>query len=92
MNIQTLVGKDGKRRCSWYNGVDEFIPYHDTEWGFPVTSDTKLFEKLCLEGFQAGLSWRTILVKRERFRKVFKDFDFVDTSVNFILKKKKTFV
>ena len=50
--------------------------YHDTEWGFPVSDDQRLFEKLCLEGFQAGLSWRTILSKRDNFRTAFRDFDF----------------
>jgi DNA-3-methyladenine glycosylase I len=54
----------------------EFLAYHDTEWGFPVDDDRRLFEKLCLEGFQAGLSWRTILAKRENFRAAFYDFDF----------------
>lgn len=54
----------------------EFFPYHDTEWGFPVKNDQRLFEKLCLEGFQSGLSWRTILAKRENFRVAFHGFDF----------------
>ena len=54
----------------------EFLDYHDTEWGFPVSDDRRLFEKLSLEGFQSGLSWRTILVKRENFRAAFNDFDF----------------
>jgi DNA-3-methyladenine glycosylase I len=53
-----------------------YIAYHDTEWGFPVDDDHRLFEKLCLEGFQSGLSWRTILAKRENFRAAFHDFDF----------------
>jgi DNA-3-methyladenine glycosylase I len=56
--------------------VPEFLEYHDSEWGFPVADDRRLFEKLCLEGFQAGLSWRTILLKRENFRAAFCDFDF----------------
>lgn len=72
----TLVGPDGKRRCRWCAGVPEFLPYHDTEWGFPVFDDRELFEKLCLEGFQSGLSWRTILAKRENFRAAFHHFDF----------------
>jgi DNA-3-methyladenine glycosylase I len=63
-------------RCRWCEGVPEFLPYHDTEWGFPVSDDIRLFEKLCLEGFQSGLSWRTILNKREAFREVFLGFDF----------------
>lgn len=54
----------------------EFLAYHDTEWGFPVSDDRHLFEKLSLESFQSGLSWRTILVKRENFRSAFHDFDF----------------
>ncbi len=67
---------DGKQRCSWCASVAEFIPYHDEEWGFPVGDDVRLFEKLCLESFQSGLSWRTILAKRENFRTAFAGFDF----------------
>lgn len=73
---KTAKGPDGKPRCTWCVGVDEFLPYHDTEWGFPVENDFRLFEKLCLEGFQSGLSWRTILNKRENFRKAFCGFDY----------------
>ncbi|GAB1260557.1 DNA-3-methyladenine glycosylase I [Aurantivibrio plasticivorans] len=73
---QTVKGPDGKLRCGWCGSIDEFFPYHDNEWGFPVDDDVRLFEKLCLEGFQSGLSWRTILAKRENFRKAFKGFDF----------------
>jgi len=69
------VGPDGKSRCGWCSSAPEFLAYHDTEWGFPVSDDQRLFEKLCLEGFQSGLSWRTILVKRENFRAAFRDFD-----------------
>jgi DNA-3-methyladenine glycosylase I len=69
-------GPDGKHRCKWCLAVPAFLPYHDTEWGFPVDDDIRLFEKLCLEGFQAGLSWRTILAKRENFRRAFHGFDF----------------
>ena len=72
----TMKGSDGKLRCKWCDAAPEFPDYHDTEWGFPVNDDQRLFEKLCLEGFQSGLSWRTILVKRENFRKAFNDFDF----------------
>jgi DNA-3-methyladenine glycosylase I len=72
----TIVGPDGKTRCRWCAAAPEFLGYHDTEWGFPVTDDRRLFEKLCLEGFQSGLSWRTILAKRENFRAAFHDFDF----------------
>jgi DNA-3-methyladenine glycosylase I len=70
------VGPDGKPRCHWCGAAPEFLAYHDTEWGFPVSDDFRLFEKLSLEGFQAGLSWRTILAKRENFRAAFHDFDF----------------
>ena len=69
-------GSDGKYRCNWCSATDEYQSYHDTEWGFPVKDDIQLFEKICLEGFQSGLSWRTILTKRENFRKAFKGFDF----------------
>jgi DNA-3-methyladenine glycosylase I len=72
----TITGPDGKSRCRWCGAAPEFLSYHDTEWGFPVDSDRRLFEKLSLEGFQSGLSWRTILVKRENFRAAFHDFDF----------------
>jgi DNA-3-methyladenine glycosylase I len=72
----TIVGPDGKRRCRWSGAAPEFLEYHDTEWGFPVGDDHRLFEKLCLEGFQSGLSWRTILAKRENFRAAFHGFDF----------------
>ena len=71
----TILGEDGKARCRWCATVPEFLPYHDQEWGFPVADDRRLFEKLSLEGFQAGLSWRTILAKRENFRAAFRDFD-----------------
>lgn len=70
------VGPDGRVRCSWVGGVPGFAHYHDTEWGFPVADERQLFEKICLEGFQAGLSWRTILDKREAFREVFLGFDY----------------
>ena len=71
-----LLGEDGRPRCKWAGAVPEFFDYHDTEWGFPVDDDPKLFEKICLEGFQSGLSWRTILNKRPAFREVFLDFNF----------------
>lgn len=63
-------------RCWWGDSAPEYRPYHDTEWGFPVSDDVRLFEKLCLEGFQAGLSWLTVLRKREAFRRAFAGFDF----------------
>jgi DNA-3-methyladenine glycosylase I len=72
----TIVGPDGKARCRWSGAAPEFLDYHDTEWGFPVADDRRLFEKLSLEGFQSGLSWRTILAKRENFRAAFHGFDF----------------
>src|SRR5262245_12817036 len=72
----TTSGPDGKPRCRWSGAAPEFLSYHDTEWGFPVSDDHRLFEKLCLEGFQSGLSWRTILAKRENFRAAFHGFDF----------------
>jgi len=72
---KTIPGPDGKPRCGWCAATDTFFPYHDTEWGFPVGDDRRLFEKLCLEGFQSGLSWRTILDKRENFRAAFHGFD-----------------
>jgi DNA-3-methyladenine glycosylase I len=73
---KTIVGADGKVRCGWCASAPEFLAYHDTEWGFPVADDQRLFEKLALEGFQSGLSWRTILAKRENFRSAFHGFDF----------------
>ncbi|MBO9591162.1 DNA-3-methyladenine glycosylase I [Devosia sp.] len=73
--MTTLPGSDGLPRCRWCSGAPEFLPYHDHEWGFPVGDDTRLFEKLCLEGFQSGLSWRTILNKREAFRAGFAGFN-----------------
>ena len=72
----TVPGPDGKPRCGWCSAAPEFFAYHDTEWGFPVADDRRLFEKLSLEGFQSGLSWRTILAKRENFRAAFCGFDF----------------
>jgi DNA-3-methyladenine glycosylase I len=66
---------DGVRRCRWGASAVEYIPYHDNEWGRPVVDDARLYEKLCLEGFQSGLSWLTILRKRDAFRRAFKNFD-----------------
>src|SRR3954468_11319169 len=69
-----ITGDDGVARCPWgASGV--LRDYHDTEWGLPVVGESALFERLCLEGFQAGLSWLTILNKRERYREVFHGFD-----------------
>lgn len=67
---------DALPRCRWCSAAPEFPAYHDTEWGFPVADDRRLFEKVCLEAFQSGLSWRTILSKREHFRRAFEGFDF----------------
>jgi DNA-3-methyladenine glycosylase I len=69
-------GEDGVVRCSWGASHPDYVRYHDEEWGFPVADDRRLFEKLCLEGFQSGLSWLTILRKRESFRAAFRGFDF----------------
>jgi DNA-3-methyladenine glycosylase I len=66
---------DGRRRCAWCSGSDDYVQYHDTEWGVPVRDDRVLFEKISLEGFQSGLSWLTILRKRENFRRAFAEFD-----------------
>ena len=72
-----IIGPDGKPRCWWHGGADRLMQaYHDEEWGRPVADDRRLFEKICLEGFQSGLSWRTILRKREAFRRAFAGFDF----------------
>jgi DNA-3-methyladenine glycosylase I len=70
-----VTGDDGRRRCVWGGKSPEYVDYHDREWGFPVRDDRRLFEKLCLEGFQAGLSWLTILRKRDAFRRGFAGFE-----------------
>lgn len=71
-----IKGPDGKMRCWWHGNDPFYMKYHDTEWGRPVKDDIRLYEKICLEGFQAGLSWITILRKRENFRQAFAGFDF----------------
>lgn len=71
-----IAGPDGRPRCRWCAAASEFLAYHDMEWGHPVDDDHRLFEKLSLEAFQSGLSWRTILAKRENFRRAFAGFDF----------------
>ena len=71
----TIAGLDGRARCRWCAAAPEFLAYHDAEWGFPIRDDRRLFETLTLESFQSGLSWRTILVKRENFRAAFHNFD-----------------
>ena len=71
-----ITGPDGKPRCEWCAATEQYMDYHDQEWGFPVSDDRRLFEKICLEGFQSGLSWLTILRKRDNFRNAFADFDY----------------
>jgi DNA-3-methyladenine glycosylase I len=73
--VALVRGPDGARRCVWGASAPEYVEYHDHEWGRPVVDDTRLYEKLCLEGFQSGLSWLTILRKREGFRRAFRGFD-----------------
>ena len=75
-NPRIFRGPDGVARCWWCQSAPEFLPYHDNEWGYPVADDIRLFEKMSLESFQSGLSWRTILNKRESFRDAFTGFDF----------------
>ena len=79
---KVVPGPDGKPRCGWCGNIAEFFLYHDTEWGFPVDDDRRLFEKLCFESFQSGLSWRTILNKRENFRAAFDNFQ-IENVANF---------
>lgn len=71
-----VTGEDGLARCAWHGNLPDYQRYHDEEWGTPVSNDIRLFEKLCLEGFQSGLSWLTILRKRDNFRQAFHGFDF----------------
>ncbi|MGB0495423.1 MAG: DNA-3-methyladenine glycosylase I [Kangiellaceae bacterium] len=71
-----IIGDDGQSRCGWCAATEQYTDYHDEEWGYPVDSDIRLYEKICLESFQSGLSWRTILTKRENFRKAFLGFDY----------------
>jgi DNA-3-methyladenine glycosylase I len=73
--IKTVRGDDGNRRCGWCASHTDYLSYHDDEWGRPITDDVLLYEKICLEGFQAGLSWITILRKRDAFRQAFAAFD-----------------
>ena len=73
--MDVVVGEDGRARCAWGASAPDYVPYHDHEWGVGTTDDHRLFEKLCLEGFQSGLSWLTILRKRENFRSAFAGFD-----------------
>ncbi len=71
-----IEGEDGRVRCAWHANLPDYLAYHDAEWGRPVTDDVRLFEKICLEGFQSGLSWLTILRKRGNFRAAFDGFDY----------------
>lgn len=71
-----FLGDDGRARCGWCRSAPEYAAYHDEEWGWPTHDDVRLFEKICLEGFQSGLSWLTILRKREGFRRAFAGFDY----------------
>jgi len=80
--MDVAIGDDGVARCGWGASTPDYAAYHDTEWGFGVTDDTRLFEKLCLEGFQSGLSWLTILRKRENFRAAFAGFE-IETVAGF---------
>ncbi len=75
MEAKVVTGEDGVARCWWGSEPEIYRLYHDDEWGMAVTDDARLFEKICLEGFQAGLSWLTILKKRDAFRQGFADFD-----------------
>ncbi|MCG8590304.1 MAG: DNA-3-methyladenine glycosylase I [Proteobacteria bacterium] len=76
MPLELIRTGDGRPRCSWCGDHADYRRYHDEEWGHPVDDDHRLFEKICLEGFQSGLSWLTILRKREGFRESFAGFDF----------------
>lgn len=83
MNDETpglLNGSDGQLRCWWHGNLPDYMTYHDEEWGRPVIDDRRLFEKICLEGFQSGLSWLTILRKRENFRAAFANFEFAQVA------------
>lgn len=73
---EIYITEDGKVRCAWCQATPQYVEYHENEWGYPVTDDQRLFEKICLEGFQSGLSWLTILIKRDNFRAAFANFDF----------------
>ena len=75
MAASVILGPDGKKRCAWCVGDELYEQYHDREWGRPMKDERAIFEKLCLEGFQAGLSWLTILKKREAFRDAFRGFE-----------------
>jgi DNA-3-methyladenine glycosylase I len=78
--MDLIAGEDGVARCWWGAEPEIYRRYHDTEWGYPVTEDRRLFEKICLEGFQAGLSWLTILRKRPNFRAAFANFEIEEVA------------
>jgi DNA-3-methyladenine glycosylase I len=78
--VNAVVGLDGLARCPWALSAPDYVAYHDEEWGRPVTDDQGLYERLCLEAFQSGLSWITILRKREGFRAAFKGFDMAQVA------------
>ena len=71
----SVAGEDGRLRCPWGLSTPDYVSYHDDEWGRPIRTDNGLYERLTLEGFQSGLSWLTILRKRQNFRTAFADFD-----------------
>lgn len=73
--MEVVTGPDGVPRCAWGVSTEDYLPYHDQEWGYPVADDRTLFEKLCLESFQSGLAWITILRKRGNFRSAFHNFE-----------------
>jgi DNA-3-methyladenine glycosylase I len=79
-NTGLLAGPDGVVRCFWHGNLPDYLHYHDHEWGRPVADDRRLFEKICLEGFQSGLSWLTILRKRDNFRQAFANFEFAEVA------------
>ena len=80
MNDDLVVGEDGRPRCRWGASPEIYVAYHDDEWGRPVVDDDRLFEKMCLAGCQSGLSWLTILRKREAFRAAFARFHIPDVA------------
>jgi DNA-3-methyladenine glycosylase I len=73
--MEVVTGPDGVPRCAWGASTPDYLPYHDQEWGYPAADDATLFQKLCLESFQSGLAWITVLRKREAFRRAFHNFD-----------------
>jgi DNA-3-methyladenine glycosylase I len=75
MQLGVERGDDGRKRCGWCTSAADYVAYHDDEWARPVTDDVRLYEKICLEGFQSGLSWLTILRKRDGFRRAFAGFE-----------------